>query len=51
MRLANTTTSTEDPLPYILIRTAKGVTLEGIDGVSYLAQGKDDQPTGSEALN
>jgi hypothetical protein len=25
-------------LPYIMIRTAKGVTFEGIDGVDYLKQ-------------
>jgi hypothetical protein len=32
-------------LPYIMIRTAKGVTFEGIDGVDYLNQAKSDQPT------
>jgi hypothetical protein len=44
MRLGNTST---DLLPYVMIRTAKGVTLEGIDGVDYLKQDKAETPDAS----
>jgi hypothetical protein len=40
MRIAN---STSDPLPYIMIRTAKGVTFQGIDGIEYLKQTSTDE--------
>jgi hypothetical protein len=47
VRLTNTNTNTLVPSPYLMIRTAKGVTLEGIDGMDYLKQAAVSQPTTS----
>jgi hypothetical protein len=46
MRFANTK-SNDQLLPYIMIRTNKGVTFEGLDGVDYLNQAEAEPNTDS----
>jgi hypothetical protein len=47
MRIAN---DSSNALPYIMTRTAKGVSFVGIDGVDYLKANKQEEPTSSNYL-
>jgi hypothetical protein len=50
VRLTNTPSNKIlTPTPYIMIRTAKGVTVEGIDGLEYLKQGSTPMPLSDES--